>query len=269
MKSHSAQQVSTYQFGDSDLAAERLRRLATAFEPSSRAFLQSLSVAAPLAIADLGCGPGYTSRMLAEVFPTARVLGIDSSPQFVAMAERLPAERVSYAVADVAQSLPSGPFDVIYCRYLLAHLAEPLAAIERWGERLRPGGLLCIEENDWIHTTQPAFAQYLAIVEAMLADAEQKLYVGLDLDRVAAWETVRKQSSRVVPVEVSQRAAAEMFLPNLATWRDRPFVCQRYAVEELDRLRDDLQRLVDDDSTVRSISFGLRRLVLERAEQND
>ncbi|MEX2111910.1 MAG: class I SAM-dependent methyltransferase [Pirellulales bacterium] len=269
MTSQSAHQVSTYQFGDSDLAAERLRRLAAVFEPSSRAFLQSLSIAAPRAIADLGCGPGYTSRMLAEVFPTARVLGIDSSPQFVAIAERSPAERVCYAVADVAQSLPSGPFDVIYCRYLLTHLTEPLAAIARWSERLRPGGLLCIEENDSIRTTQPAFAQYLAIVEAMLADAGQKLYVGLDLDRNATGKRLRKQSSRVVPVGVTERAAAEMFLPNLATWRDRPFARQRYAVEELDRLRDDLQRLVDENSTVRSISFGLRRLVLQRTEQHD
>ena len=100
----------------------------------------------------------------------------------------------------------------------------------------------------------------------MLADAGQLLYVGQDLHRHTAGPGWRQQSSVVIPVDVAERVAAQMFLPNLANWRDRPFVRKHYATADLDRLRDQLQRLVDEDSQVCSISFGLRRLVLAPSE---
>lgn len=263
MTNDSAQPATTYQFGDSTLAAERLRRLAEVFNPSSRAFLSSLGLA-PREIADLGCGPGNTSRMLAQTFPTAHVLGVDSSMAFIEIARETCGDRVSFVVADVTQALPGGPFDLIYCRYLLTHLSEPFAAIETWSHQLRSGGAICIEENDWIHTTQPVFTRYLEIATALLADAGQRLYVGRELDEHAGGGCLRKTFSQVVPVEVIERSAAMMFLPNLATWRDRPFVREHYLASELDELRDNLQRLIDADSAEKSISFGVRRIVLTR-----
>jgi SAM-dependent methyltransferase len=254
--------AATYQFGDSELAAKRLERLADVFNPSSRAFLQSLRLGDVREVADLGCGPGHTTRMLAEVFPTANVLGIDCSSHFIELARRTRMHRVRYAVGDVTQPLSGGPFNVIYCRYLLAHLSQPLAVVQRWSEQLRPGGHLCLEENDWIHTTQPAFARYLEIVTTMLDDAAQTLVVGRALDRFTTGIGWKQQSSIVIPVVATERVAAQMFLPNLANWRDRPFIRQHYATAELDRLRDQLQQLVDEGSQVCSISFGLRRLVL-------
>ncbi len=265
MTDREGESTATYQFGDSELAAERLRRLADVFNPSSQAFLQSLRLDGLRDVADLGCGPGHTTRMLAEVFPTAHVLGIDNSAPFVELARRSPTNRVRYAEGDVTQPLVGGPFDMIYGRYLLAHLNEPLSVVQGWSNQLRPGGKLCLEENDWIHTKQPAFARYLEIVTAMLADAGQLLYVGRDLDCHAAGPGWKQQSSVVMPVEVTQRVAAQMFLPNLANWRERPFVRQHFSTSELDLLRDQLQRLVDEDSQVCSISFGLRRMVLVRS----
>src|SRR5690348_2613412 len=108
---------STYQFGDSALAAERLRLLAAAFEPSSRSFLERLRPRASRMIADLGCGPGHTTKLLAAVFPSAHVLGIDSSENFLAIAKREQSGNVEFAPADVTRPFPGGPFDLIYARY--------------------------------------------------------------------------------------------------------------------------------------------------------
>lgn len=41
----------------------------------------------PLKILDLGCGTGSTTIMLKQAFPTAKVIGLDLSPQMLAMAE--------------------------------------------------------------------------------------------------------------------------------------------------------------------------------------
>jgi SAM-dependent methyltransferase len=264
MSLESSAPAGTYQFGDSDLAAERLRLLAAAFEPSSREFLAKLTAADPRDVVDLGCGPGYTTRLLAEVFPRARVVGIDSSAHFVALARQAAMARISYQVADVSHCLPAGPCDLLYCRYLLTHIPQPVRAIEAWSRQLRPGGLLVIEENEWIHTDQPVFARYLGIAAALLADAGQRLYVGAELAKIDGWPTLEKHASEVVPIVVSDRATAGMFLLNLATWRQRPFIVNSYSGDELDRLRSELEVVAAGDPQKSSITFGRRRLVLLR-----
>jgi len=254
----------TYLFGDTALAAERLRLLAEVFALSSREFLESLAAYDPRRIADLGCGPGYTSMLLAEVFPAAAVLGFDSSASYVEQARRLGSDRVRFSLADVTQSLPSGPFDLIYARYLLTHLADWRAALGVWSEGLAPRGLVVIEENEWIHTSRRPFAEYLAIVECMLGDRGCSLYVGGDLaarKQVAGLEIARSEE---LPIAVADRIAARMFLPNLQTWRFEPFVRQRFSTRHLEQLEFHLQHLAAAEESTSSITFGRRRVVLAR-----
>jgi trans-aconitate 2-methyltransferase len=264
MSADSSDAPAAYQFGDTDLAAERLLRLADVFNPSSREFLATLADRMPRDILDLGCGPGHTTRMLADVFPQANVVGLDSSPHFVELARRAAVPRVTFTVRDVTQPLPGGPYDLAYCRYLLTHLPGVEEAINRWSGHLRGGGLLVVEENEWIRTGQPAFAKYLEIVAGMLAAKRQMLYVGAQLARIERWERADVRSSVVAPVTATAPAAAAMFLPNLATWREQPFIRQHHSSGELDRLHGDLQQLAASPMEQAAITFGLRRLVLER-----
>jgi trans-aconitate 2-methyltransferase len=260
-----------YLFGDGDLAAERLRLLADVFGPSTLPFLEQLIAHDPRQILDLGCGPGYTTRLLANVFPRADVLGLDNSDTFIEIARRAQPERVSYQLADVTKTLPGGPYDLIYCRYLLTHMAQAESAIAAWAEHLRPAALLAIEENDWIHSEEPAFTEYLGIAQALLAVAGNKLYIGAELEACSAWQSVVKKSSELVPIAVTNRDAARMFLMNLHSWRNqspaspaRRFVEQNYRASELDRLRRDLESLSNDEPNRSSITFGRRRLLLMR-----
>ncbi len=252
-----------YLFGDTELAAERLRLLAEVFAPSTREFLEQLVPHDPRAILDLGCGPGYTTRLLAEVFPQARVLGVDNSKHFLALANRLASDRIFYQMADVTTRLPAGPCDLIYCRYLLTHLAQPLAALELWGQHLRPLGLIAIEENDWIRTDEPALAKYLSIVGAMLAAAGRQLYLGPQLDAHPVSNLLVKIDSALKSVRVSARDAARMFVMNLETWRHQTYIEQHHSLDEMTQLAADLRRLADNDSPVSSITFGLRRVLLQ------
>jgi trans-aconitate 2-methyltransferase len=255
-----------YQFGDTDRAAERLRLLADAFEPSTRDFLRELAPQNPARIADLGCGPGYTTRLLAEVFPRATIRGLDSSASFLALAAKSPHPRVNFEVADVTRGLPGGPYDLVYSRYLLTHVAAFTETICLWSGELAPGGLIAIEENEWIRTRSPEFAEYLAIVEAMLANGGQKLYVGAELDALDRWPSLVKTSSRLVPIEVSASVTAEMFLLNLRCWREQAFIRERYRVDEIGRLEIALQALAEGPHVPAAITFGRRRLTLARGD---
>jgi protein-L-isoaspartate O-methyltransferase len=251
-----------YKFGDSTAAAERLRILAGVFEPSSRQLLESLTGHTLRKIADLGCGPGYTTRLLAQVFPNAHVCGIDNSEAFVSLARQLPTPRVEYAVGDVTQPLTGGPFDLVYCRYLVTHLANARSVIEQWASQLNARGLIVIEENEWIRTTQRAFARYLEIVEAMLASSSQRLHVGAELAADDSWNSLAVVTTEVVPIEAREGDTARMFVLNIGTWKTQPYIIQHYTSGEIDELAAELARLAEQDSDSRSITFGRRRLVL-------
>ena len=73
----------SYSFGDSMLADRLLALLAQVFEPASAAFTRHAGPESVNYAIDLGCGPGYTTRMLADAFPSASVIGLDISNHFI------------------------------------------------------------------------------------------------------------------------------------------------------------------------------------------
>lgn len=221
---------------------------------------------AKAAIADIGCGPGYTTRLLAEVFAHAQVTGIDNSPAFVAAARERPHARASFELADGTQALPGDPYDLAYCRYLLTHLPRPEEALRLWCRQLRPGGRIAVEENEWIRTDRPEFARYLEIVEAMLADGGKRLHLGAALGQFED-ERLAIETSELLSIVVSDRDAAGMFAMNVPNWHDQPFIRQHYAAVEIDHLQRQLQAIATQaDATTTSIAFGRRRLVFRRRD---
>jgi SAM-dependent methyltransferase len=253
-----------YRFGDKPRAAERLRLLAAVFAGSSRDFLAQLAPREPRRIADLGCGPGYTTRLLAKMFPAATVRGLDTSANFIALAEQTPHPRIAFEVADVTQRLPAGPYDLVYARYLLTHVPGFEGAIRLWSESLAPRGVIAIEENEWIETREPAFAHYLEIVGRMLSAGGQRLYVGADLAAIGTWPGLMILASEVSPIEVTASAAASMFLPNLQTWREQAYVRDNVPAGEIEQLERELKALAASRENRPAITFGRRRLALER-----
>src|SRR5690348_7426963 len=122
--------VETYTFGDSDLAAERLRLLADAFAPSSRAFVGRLGREPVRLAIDLGCGPGYTTALLAAGTGATATIGLDSSPRFLARAWRQAPRGVAFGEHDVTRvPFPAPLADLIYGRFVVTHLPDAGAAI--------------------------------------------------------------------------------------------------------------------------------------------
>ena len=126
-------------------------------DPSVRAAWRELLLQhlppAPARVADLGCGSGSLSVLLAE--EGYDVSGLDLSGQMLELA-RAKAERAGVAVSfeqgDAAEpGLEPGAFDVVMCRHVLWAMPDPSAALERWVGLLRPGGRLLLVEGSW-HT---------------------------------------------------------------------------------------------------------------------
>jgi trans-aconitate 2-methyltransferase len=79
----------SYTFGDNDEASRRLRRLAEVYEPETRALLNSAGSVSDgrfeLGV-DLGCGPGWSTLLIAVTVNPVRMIGLDSSERFGAEA---------------------------------------------------------------------------------------------------------------------------------------------------------------------------------------
>ena len=67
----------------------------------------------PRSVVDLGCGPGNLTALLAQRWPGAEVLGLDSSPDMVARARAGHVPGVRFEVADLRGWRPGRPVDVL------------------------------------------------------------------------------------------------------------------------------------------------------------
>jgi malonyl-CoA O-methyltransferase len=87
---------------------------------------------------DAGCG---IARRIADL-PTAAVVGVDASPEMLAVGNAR-----NVAAADVRE-LPfaSGAFDMVWCRLVLGHLSDPRAAYSEFARVCSPGGYLFVTD---------------------------------------------------------------------------------------------------------------------------
>ena len=66
--------------------------------------LARVGAAAPRTVVDLGCGPGNLTTLLADRWPDAHVVGLDSSPEMI---EAASGSRIDFEVADLRDWAPT------------------------------------------------------------------------------------------------------------------------------------------------------------------
>ena len=109
--------------------------------------LAQIPAADPRSIYDLGCGPGNITRLLAERWPGARVVGVDSSADMLAKA-RQEAPGVAFEQADIAHWSPPARADLLFTNATLHWLDDHAALLPRLAAQLAPGGVLAIQMPD-------------------------------------------------------------------------------------------------------------------------
>ncbi|HVC50672.1 MAG TPA: methyltransferase domain-containing protein [Stellaceae bacterium] len=106
--------------------------------------LQRIDLAAPRLVYDLGAGAGNVTRMIAERWPEARIVGVDGSAEMLARAAaELP--RLEWQQADLAAWRPDRPADVIYSNAALHWLEGHDRLITALFSSLAPGGVLAVQ----------------------------------------------------------------------------------------------------------------------------
>jgi len=95
-------------------------------------------------IYDLGCGTGHLTRILADTFPDAKVVGVDSSPEMLAEARReFPI--IDWQQDDISSWNPVAPADLIYTNAALQWVPDHETLLPRLLNKLQPGGVLAMQ----------------------------------------------------------------------------------------------------------------------------
>jgi SAM-dependent methyltransferase len=107
-------------------------------------------LAAGARVADLGCGLGSTSVLLAEAYPRTTVTGSDSHQPSIELARKKAADagvadRVDFQVAS-AQDFSGGDYDLVTMFDCLHDMGDPLGAACRVRDALAPDGTWLLVE---------------------------------------------------------------------------------------------------------------------------
>jgi trans-aconitate 2-methyltransferase len=141
----------------------------------------------PTFVADLGCGPGELTADLFRRWPSARVVGVDSSAEMIAAANDVLSEltvrepRLSFELADAWDWQPETPVDVIVSNALLQWIPGHEELLVRWLGMLARGGWLAFQVP--ANFDQPAHA----LLREMVASPRwHPLLANVALNRQAA-----------------------------------------------------------------------------------
>lgn len=101
-------------------------------------------------VADVGCGHGSSTFVMARAFPASTFVGYDFHPESIERARKLAADegvsdRVSFEVAR-AEALPGSGFDLIAFFDCLHDMSDPKGAVEAAAAALADGGSVLLVE---------------------------------------------------------------------------------------------------------------------------
>ena len=127
-------------------AYDRISRMPQ-FQALRRIIVSKLSERPPCGVlADIGCGPGLLTALVALRYPELKVLGIDTSQEMVkAAASNASAlglsSRLEFREGDIARlPLPEASLDVALSTLSLHHWSDPGQALAEVHRVLKPGG---------------------------------------------------------------------------------------------------------------------------------
>ena len=123
-------------------------RLANLNRLTNKPFIDFLQLRPADTVLEVGSGLGILAGEVAARVPLGRVVGIEHSREQLA-AVKIAAPNLSFRQGDAHRlDLPDNSIDVVYCRYLLEHVADPGVVLAEMRRVLKPGGKIFAQEND-------------------------------------------------------------------------------------------------------------------------
>src|ERR1700756_254559 len=151
-----ADTVYGYVLGSSDTERQRLVRQARGYAPEASWLLDQAGVKPGWRAVDIGCGPiGIMDLLCDRVGPAGETVGVDNEARMIAMARNVAAElnltNLALVEAEATDTrLERASFDFAHARLLLVNVPAPERVVTELAALVRPGGVVALEELDWV-----------------------------------------------------------------------------------------------------------------------
>jgi ubiquinone/menaquinone biosynthesis C-methylase UbiE len=201
---------------------------AQAIWPQERLLLQGRGIPEEARVLDAGCGTGEITSRLAELFPRARVLGVDVLDGSLGLARARHghlAPRVTFENRSVfGLGLPDGAFDLTACRHVLQSIPHPEQVLAELLRVTRSGGLLHLVAEDYgmVH-----FPRRRLDPDAFWSEAPRDFGAAIGTDSFVGRRTpalLARLGARRITVEYvvvdTLRVPREVFAAIWEAWRD-------------------------------------------------
>jgi SAM-dependent methyltransferase len=166
-----------------DAERERLSILERTLDSITTNHLDRLAFAGakpPRRCLEMGAGGGSIARWLADrVGPGGTVVAADKDTRFLVDLPPNVEVRRCDLVSDPLEPLA---FDLVHCRLLLLHLADPMTALQKLADAVAPGGMLLVEEWDYATTEAYQADHPLSAVVKRVNDALFGLTLGMGIN---------------------------------------------------------------------------------------
>ena len=179
-------------------------------------------------VLEAGCGVGAQTVILAKNSPKARITSIDISDESLTAAKARVREagyaNVEFRRADIFNlPFPPASFDHVFVCFVLEHLPDPVAALRKLKEVLKPGGSMTVIEGDhgsaYFHPNSAAARRAIQCLVELQAKMGGDSLIGRRLYPLlvsAGFRNVRV-SPRVVYADSSRPRMVEGFTKNTFT----------------------------------------------------
>lgn len=179
--------------------------------------------------ADVGCGPGNSTEVLAARYAGAEVTGFDSDADMIAAArKRLPDLR--FDIADVTAWKDPGPYDVILANAVFQWVPDHATLFPSLIDKLAPGGSLAVQMPDNLNEPPHQLMRETALngpwadklakaAEARTPLANERWYYELlkpHCTRVEIWRTIYQHPLKGGPAAIVEWFKGSGLRPFLA-----------------------------------------------------
>jgi len=146
--------VRTYALGDSTNERRRLIQQSDLIGGYTRNVLEQAGIVPGMKVLDVGSGVGDVALLLADmVGPDGAVVGIDRNPAILATAEQRARDlghgNIRFVTGDICDATLDRDFDAAVGRCVLMYLADPVAALRRIADHVKPEGVIAFQEVDF------------------------------------------------------------------------------------------------------------------------
>lgn len=173
-------QKSTYIHGTNP---EEQARLSLLNELTNTSFIDFMDVRSGDSVLEVGSGLGILANCVATRFPGSQVTGIEIATEQIekARASFSKTPNLKFLEGDaLSLEIKESSFDVVYCRYVLEHVTDPVTVMSELFRVLKAGGRLFVQENNiLIYALYPDCSSYSVVLKKF---AELQSQIGGDAE---------------------------------------------------------------------------------------